>query len=200
MTGETLDADAVPHADRRASTGRWPANTPLPTLNLNRVYIITGPGTCSASESVINSLRGVGVQVYLIGSTTCGKPYGFYPTDNCGTTYFTIQFRGENAAELRRLHRRLLAGQHRGECRHHRCPAARWPTTSQHELGDPTEARIAAALAFRASNNQTCPAAAERRVGSAPVEGVVPTRNEDRSLWVSKPAARINRIVRRDAA
>ncbi len=44
----------------------------------------------------MNSLRGVGVEVVQIGSTTCGKPYGFYPTDNCGTTYFTIQFRGEN--------------------------------------------------------------------------------------------------------
>ncbi len=33
-----------------------------------------------------------------MGEPTCGKPYGFYPTDNCGTTYFTIQFRGVNAA------------------------------------------------------------------------------------------------------
>ena len=34
------------------------------------------------------------VQVFQIGSTTCGKPYGFYPQDNCGTTYFSIQFQG----------------------------------------------------------------------------------------------------------
>ena len=68
----------------------------LPTLDLARVYVLTGPGTCSASEAVMNGLRGVGVQVIQIGSTTCGKPYGFYPTDNCGTTYFTIQFRGVN--------------------------------------------------------------------------------------------------------
>ena len=47
--------------------------------------------------AVINGLRGVNVEVYVIGSTTCGKPYGFYPTDNCGTTYFSIQFRGVNA-------------------------------------------------------------------------------------------------------
>ena len=52
---------------------------------------------CSASESVVNSLRGVGVAVNLIGDTTCGKPYGFYPEDNCGTTYFAIQFQGVNA-------------------------------------------------------------------------------------------------------
>lgn len=68
----------------------------LPTLDLARVFVLTGPNTCSASESVINSLRGVGVEVIQIGSTTCGKPYGFYPADNCGTTYFSIQFRGVN--------------------------------------------------------------------------------------------------------
>jgi hypothetical protein len=33
----------------------------------------------------------------LIGDTTCGKPFGFYATDNCSTTYFTIQFQGVNA-------------------------------------------------------------------------------------------------------
>ena len=25
-----------------------------------------------------------------------GKPFGFYPTDNCGRTYYTIQFQGVN--------------------------------------------------------------------------------------------------------
>lgn len=68
----------------------------LPSLNLNRVFILSTAGTCSASEAVINGLRGADVEVILIGTTTCGKPYGFYATDNCGTTYFTIQFRGEN--------------------------------------------------------------------------------------------------------
>jgi hypothetical protein len=68
----------------------------LPTLNLNRVFVLTGPDTCSASESIINSLRGADVDVIQIGSTTCGKPYGFYPAENCGTTYFSIQFRGIN--------------------------------------------------------------------------------------------------------
>ncbi|HEY2683151.1 MAG TPA: S41 family peptidase [Steroidobacteraceae bacterium] len=69
----------------------------LPSLNLNRVFVLTGPSTCSASESIINGLRGVNVQVIQIGSTTCGKPYGFYPQDNCGVTYFSIEFRGINA-------------------------------------------------------------------------------------------------------
>ncbi|MFO7606166.1 MAG: S41 family peptidase [Desulfurivibrionaceae bacterium] len=73
-----------------------PEGQALPTLNLNRVFILSQGGTCSASEAIINGLRGIDVEVVLIGSTTCGKPYGFYPTPNCGTTYFTIQLKGEN--------------------------------------------------------------------------------------------------------
>ncbi len=69
---------------------------PLPSLNLDTVYILTSDRSCSASESLINALRGVNINVVQIGTTTCGKPYGFYPTDNCGTTYFTIQFTGVN--------------------------------------------------------------------------------------------------------
>ena len=69
----------------------------LPSLNLGRVYVLTGSGTCSASESIINSLLGIDVEVIQIGSTTCGKPYGFFAASNCGTTYFTIQFQGVNA-------------------------------------------------------------------------------------------------------
>jgi carboxyl-terminal processing protease len=70
--------------------------TPLPNLNLARVTVLSTNETCSASEAVINALRGIGVEVVLIGSSTCGKPYGFYPTDNCGTTYYTLQFQGAN--------------------------------------------------------------------------------------------------------
>lgn len=72
------------------------SGTALETLNLGRVYILSTGGTCSASEAIINALRGVDVEVVLIGTTTCGKPFGFYATDNCGETYFTIQFRGAN--------------------------------------------------------------------------------------------------------
>ncbi|HEU5136877.1 MAG TPA: S41 family peptidase [Steroidobacteraceae bacterium] len=193
ITGETL-APTPFHSRTQGFTGAGPANLALPTLNLNSVYIITGPGTCSASESIINSLRGVGVQVYLIGSTTCGKPYGFYPTDNCGTTYFTIQFRGENAANFgdytdgfSPANTTTNAGTS--------VPGCSVADDFNHALGDVTEARIAAALSFRASNNQTCPLASgssDPRVSKASfgTEG-------DGSLWVSKPAARLNRIVRR---
>jgi len=74
-----------------------PPGQPLPSLDLSRVFVLTGPGTCSASELIMNGLRGADVQVIQIGSTTCGKPYGFYEEPNCGTSYFPIQFRSVNA-------------------------------------------------------------------------------------------------------
>ncbi|ADM08377.1 hypothetical protein PB2503_01492 [Parvularcula bermudensis HTCC2503] len=73
------------------------ATTALPTLNnLDRVVILTSGETCSASESVLNGLRGIDFPIVVIGGGTCGKPFGFFPTDNCGTTYFTLQFEGIN--------------------------------------------------------------------------------------------------------
>lgn len=71
-------------------------NTTLPSLNLSRIYVLTTDNTCSASEAFMNGLRGIDVEVIQIGGKTCGKPYGFYPQDNCGTTYFSIQFSGIN--------------------------------------------------------------------------------------------------------
>lgn len=68
-----------------------------PTLDLARIYVLTSDETCSASESFINGLRGVDVQVIQVGTTTCGKPYGFYPQDNCGITYAAMEFEGVNA-------------------------------------------------------------------------------------------------------
>jgi carboxyl-terminal processing protease len=175
------------------TTAQFGASGPLPTLNLDRVYIIVGPGTCSASESIINSLRGVNVQVYIIGSTTCGKPYGFYPTDNCGTTYFTIQFRGENAANF---------GDYTDGFSPANQPAPAGTSVAgcsvaddfAHPMGDMTESRVAAALAFRASNNQTCPVAS----GFAPpnISKASTFADAGQTLEISKPAARLNRIVR----
>ncbi|MGX5172906.1 S41 family peptidase [Aliikangiella sp. IMCC44653] len=93
VTGATLAP--VPFYDQTLGFSMTEGQA-LPSLNLSRVFILSTGGTCSASEAIINGLRGINVEVVLIGSTTCGKPYGFYPTDNCGTTYFTVQFKGEN--------------------------------------------------------------------------------------------------------
>ena len=69
----------------------------LPALNLSRVTVITTDATCSASEAIINGLRGVDVEVRVIGGTTCGKPYGYAAKDNCGISYMPMEFKGTNA-------------------------------------------------------------------------------------------------------
>lgn len=69
----------------------------LPTLNIPRVYVITTNNTASASELLINGLRGIDFEVVLIGGSTHGKPYGWVPRDNCGITYSAIQFKMANA-------------------------------------------------------------------------------------------------------
>jgi carboxyl-terminal processing protease len=70
---------------------------PLPTLGLGRVYVLATGNTCSASEAIVNGLRGIDVDVRLIGGTTCGKPYGFLAKDNCGISYAAMEFKGVNA-------------------------------------------------------------------------------------------------------
>ncbi|MBL8268946.1 S41 family peptidase [Steroidobacter sp.] len=165
----------------------------LPTLNLSRVYVITSGGTCSASESIINGLRGVGVQVYQIGSTTCGKPYGFYPQDNCGTTYFSIQFEGRNADNFGNYPDGFTPANSPdvGSVDLQGCSVSDDFTKA---LGDATERRLAAALAFRASGNSTaaCPTAS----GVAPIPGVTSkqTLSASEGVMVKSPA-RENRIV-----
>ena len=76
---------------------RYPAGTELPQLNLPRAYVLASGATCSASESIINSLRGIDVEVVQVGGTTCGKPYGFHQKNNCGLAFFPIEFKGNNA-------------------------------------------------------------------------------------------------------
>jgi carboxyl-terminal processing protease len=140
----------------------------LPQLGLSRVTVLTGPDTCSASEAIINGLRGVGVQVTQIGNTTCGKPYGFLPQDNCGTTYFAVQFKGVNNQGF---------GDY-GDGMAPTCPVA---DDFSRPLGDPAEARLAAALSYRATG--VCPAATMSLakagvpgIGEALVSGKSPAR------------------------
>lgn len=71
--------------------------TAAASAGVSRVFVLTGPRTCSASEQVINGLRGVGVNVVAIGDTTCGKPVGFVPASQCGTTYAAVNFESVNA-------------------------------------------------------------------------------------------------------
>lgn len=155
ISGQTISP--IPFHSR-AQGFSAPENQPLPTLggNLNRVFLLTGSGTCSASEALINGLQGISFEVIQIGATTCGKPYGYYPTGNCGSTYFTVQFKGVNAAGFGDYPDGFTpaVGGDIGATEVTGCYVA---DDFDHGLGDPSEARLAAALYYR--DNGTCPAA-----------------------------------------
>ena len=127
--------------------------TPLPSLGLRRVTLLTTGNTCSASEAIINGLRGVDVEVNLIGGTTCGKPYGFYPAPNCGATYFAVQFQGVNAKGF-------------GDFADGMAPTCDVTDDYQHQLGDPSEGMLAAALRYRSSGSCTPATGATRLLSS----------------------------------
>ena len=118
------------------------ANASLPNLGLNRVYVLTSAGTCSASESVINGLRGVDVEVILLGSGTCGKPYGFTARDNCGVSYFPVEFKGVNHKGF-------------GDFADGFAPTCAVADDLENPLGNEREGLLAAALVYRESASCT---------------------------------------------
>jgi hypothetical protein len=149
VTGQRIGPTEF-HATTQGFQAGLPEGQALPHLDLPRVFVLTGGTTCSASEAVINGLRGVDVQVIQIGSVTCGKPYGFYDQGNCGTTYFSIQFRGVNAKGFGEYTDGFFPAnstpQGTAEATLPGCSIA---DDFSHELGDENEGRLAAALHYR---------------------------------------------------
>lgn len=120
-------------------------NQTYATLNLAKIYVLTSNDTCSASESLINGLRGIDVTVEIIGDTTCGKPYGFYAQDNCGLTYAAMEFEGVNAK-----------GQ--GGYSEGLAPTCAASDDLTHQLGDPAESMFAKAISRQ--RGEACAASA----------------------------------------
>ena len=113
---------------------------------VDRAYVLTGQRTCSASEQLVNGLRGVGIQTVLIGDTSCGKPVGFVPTDHCGNTFSIVAFESLNA---------------RGEGRYFNGfePQCRLADDLSRPQGDPAESLFAAAH-YHADTGR-CPAGSQ---------------------------------------
>lgn len=189
LTGQPL-APTPFHATTQGFS--LPADLPLPSLELGRVYVLTSARTCSASEAIINGLRGIGIEVVQIGADTCGKPYGFYAQDNCGTSYFSIQFRTVNDLGFGDYPDGFSSTRNNGH------PLTRLPGCGAvddltRDLGDPLEGQLRVALAHLAGG--VCPA----------MPPVPLTVQPQASLWpadqpaVRKPAPRPwenNRILR----
>jgi carboxyl-terminal processing protease len=192
VTGQPLAP--TPFHDETQGFSQAPG-TALPTLDLGRVYLLTGPDTCSASESILNGLRGIGVDVVQIGGTTCGKPYGFYPADNCGTTYFTVQFQGVNDAGFGAYpdgfspaNSSDLTGVPVSGC------AVR--DDLSHALGDPAEERFAAAL--RRMHLGTCPAPSSLAPPTLAARSAAAATTTADAAAVVAPGWRQSRVMRPD--
>lgn len=127
----------------------------LPRLNLPRVFVLTGPSTCSASEAIINGLTPF-MEVILIGNKTCGKPYGFSQRSFCGTSYFAIEFTGVNDKGF-------------GDYADGFQPTCVVADDFEHALGEKDERLLASALHY--AQTGACP----RQVARAASKGAVTT-------------------------
>jgi hypothetical protein len=172
------------HTTTQGFTPGLPAGQALPTLNLPRVFVLTTGATCSASEAVMNGLAGAGVQVIQIGTTTCGKPYGFYPQDNCGTTYFTIEFQGVNAQNFGAYPDGFTPGGSGGAS----FPGCVVSDDFTHQLGDPNESLLFVAQGYAA--NATCP---------VPPAGLAPPGRVHAQGFALRSPLREMRLMRRQA-
>ncbi len=119
-------------------------NSFLPTANLKRVYLLTSNLTAGPAEMIINGLRGIDIEVILIGGTTGGNPYNVNAIENCATTYLMVESQFFNA----KAESNYADGF---------APTCKVETDDLTKvLGDLTEARLAAALTHRATG--ACPA------------------------------------------
>jgi C-terminal processing protease CtpA/Prc len=122
---------------RSPSSGDFPG--------VREVVILTGPDTCSASETVINGLQ-PHVDVTVVGARTCGKPVGSYGLTRCDLYLSAIQFEMRNSAGVGGYFDGIAPV----------CPAE---DDLSAPLGDPDEALLRTALTYLATGS--CPRAAQ---------------------------------------
>ena len=146
----------------------------LTMLGLNRVFVLTGSSTCSASEAIINGLEPY-LQVVRIGGTTCGKPYGMIQTNNDNVAYFAIQFEGVNANG-------------RDDYKAGFAPTCPVSEDLNYPLGDTRESRLNAAIYYMSNN--FCPPVSTVSLPKATTAGTIPS-DADGQLIEQKPGLKL---------
>jgi len=104
------------------------------SLDLTRLTVITSEESCSASEALISALRPY-MEVDVVGSTTCGKPYSFRPLKYGNHVYHLISAEVSNAKGENGYFKGIE-------------PDCRAIDDSEHDLGDPLEASLNVALSL----------------------------------------------------
>jgi carboxyl-terminal processing protease len=86
--------------DRHSSADLDYAVNAGPRYGFGHLVILTSGGTCSAAETLITGLREFRT-VTVVGTTTCGKPYGFTPADiGSNKELFAVSFVGSTAKHV----------------------------------------------------------------------------------------------------
>lgn len=131
-----------------------------PLSGLSRLFVLTSGSTASASEMVINGLRPY-MNVITVGSPSFGKPFAVEPRSACGITYIAVNLQILNATGF-------------GEYADGIPVACNAPDDLNRALGDPLEARTAAALNYIVTG--ACPSSTSRESPTAlsdrPVQGL----------------------------
>jgi carboxyl-terminal processing protease len=103
-------------------------------LKLSRISIITTSGTASASEELINGLKPL-MTVKLIGSTSHGKPVGYYGFPVMGNYVFPVALKNVNSVGFSDFFEGFT-------------PDKTQTDDVTHDLGDPEEACLKDALNY----------------------------------------------------
>jgi C-terminal processing protease CtpA/Prc len=134
----------------RDSTLNFP--TPGATPDVQRLVVIATRGTASASELIVNGLRPY-MPVVIVGDRTYGKPVGQYSFTFCDKVLHPVSFATKNARGEGDYFGGLPAD----------CAA---PDDVSHAFGDPSEASLAAALAYLRTGACSASASAAARAQS----------------------------------
>jgi C-terminal peptidase prc len=119
------------------------------SLNLDRLIVITGRASASASELVINALRPF-MPVILIGDRTYGKPVGQYASPFCEKVLAPVAFTLRNARG-------------EGDFFGGFAPDCAAVDDANHQLGDVGEASLGEALTFIATGACSAPPLSSQR-------------------------------------
>ena len=99
-TGTTYDSTNKLFFEKFSYPTYWSVDIAPASLNLQTLYCITSSDTASASECVINSLRGLDINVVTIGDTSSGKNVGMesisFTAGNYEYEFYPISFQGYN--------------------------------------------------------------------------------------------------------
>jgi hypothetical protein len=120
--------------------------------------------------------------VIVLGASTCGKPYGFTAKDNCGLSYFPVEFQGVNEKGF-------------GDFADGFAPVCAVGDDLDSALGDANEGLLAAALAYRGGASCAAIAAGSEALKDAPDAGASGAAVPAVPPGIVRPPSRSNKFL-----